>query len=425
MKHQSADNVLSVAASHAVTACRSVIQAGGTQTAAEHVALSILLDACEANADEYEMRLERSKSQAFVLAAVARRSMNQVNPSQSSSSSNNFFGQQVLRGIEIPPSIMRQTAKAGSSTATSVTSDAVETNFEDSAYYETIEVTDDDFSENISKGRTKSTPNRVPTLSITRGQKSWIARGHKEAFPIGGKIYFPSLSARYQELDEAIDMTGTHTKNPIRKRIISVCIPCYNEEAEALKRSIYALRKQDLPKNVKLEILVAVDGVVQITESMAIYLSELFGISFERHHKSNPIERVRNCNVVIVESTSSTDEFGGRLSLVLKRKNKRKINSQAWWLRSHAKDMQCEFALATDCGIVFEPNCLALLIKRMDNDLKVAGLTGYQRVMPAEMQGDGRFELFHDPLGSLLRMLQSYDFEVSWHGVFECIATLV
>ena len=48
------------------------------------------------------------------------------------------------------------------------------------------------------------------------------------------------------------------------------------------------------------------------------------------------------------------------------------------------------------------------------------GLTGYQRVMPAQMQGDGSYELCFDPMGFFLRQLQSFDFEVrfktGWFG---------
>lgn len=49
-------------------------------------------------------------------------------------------------------------------------------------------------------------------------------------------------------------------------------------------------------------------------------------------------------------------------------------------------------------SMIRQPNCHAL--------------TGYQRVMPAQMQGDGTFEICADPMGFFLRQLQSYDFEV-------------
>ncbi|EEC42528.1 predicted protein, partial [Phaeodactylum tricornutum CCAP 1055/1] len=282
-----------------------------------------------------------------------------------------------------------------------------------------IEITKDDFSATALK----FSASRVPDLCIKRAHSSWMAQGYKETSPILYKTYFPFLAARCQELytqclDEEVRSTPKLPvrvgRNDFKQRLISVCIPCYNEDASSLKLSLESLRNQNLPPNIRMEILVAVDGVVQISESMASYLSELFGISFKVGHRNNPFERLQRPNVIVVESTLDNNIiFGTHLTLLIKRKNRRKVNSQEWWLRSHAVDSCCEFAFATDCGIIFDANCLLQMLKRSDREPNLSGLTGYQRVMSARMQDDDDFEFFSDPVGCFLRQIQCYDFEVS------------
>ena len=263
-------------------------------------------------------------------------------------------------------------------------------------------------------------------LRIHRGNHSWVAKGYNAVAPKQStsdreRIYFPTLSARYNEL--LLDpQTSSTTRQPLR--VVSVCIPCFNEEAESLKRSIDSLHKQKLPKGFVIEVVVAMDGTAQISKSMGEYLQMLFGINvFDTDARKNPFITFSSAQTVVVEQTSDLgiDNMADllrkkkaaiSLSLVIKRTNKRKVNSQRWWLHAHAKDTKCEFAFATDCGIVFDPECLALLLDRMDREPGLSGLTGYQRVMPAQMQGDGRFECFRDPWGFFLRNIQSFDFEV-------------
>lgn len=271
-------------------------------------------------------------------------------------------------------------------------------------------------------------PTRQPQaarLRIHRGNHSWVAKGYnavvpKQSTPDRERIYFPTLSARYNEL--LLDSPTCPNRQPLR--VVSVCIPCFNEEADSLKRTIDSLHKQRLPRGFVIEVVVAMDGTGQISKSMSEYLQMLFGINlFETDARKNPFVTFPSAQTVVVEQTSDLGidntadllrkkKAAISLSLVIKRTNKRKVNSQRWWLHAHAKDTQCEFAFATDCGIVFDPKCLALLLDRMDREPGLSGLTGYQRVMPAPMQGDGNFECFRDPWGFFLRNIQSFDFEV-------------
>jgi len=258
----------------------------------------------------------------------------------------------------------------------------------------------------------------MPTTKIVRNSLTWHVGGFDELEPKEGKTYFPVLFNGAQQ-------------TPPGRRIISIAIPCYNEDAENLRRTIESLKCQILPPQFQLEVLVAMDGTEQMSASMKVYIEELFGISttsngkgwgiFDQFPSSSaiivePLDFSRFSNVNIdneVTTNKVTTNENINLSLVIKRTNRRKVNSQMWWLRCHAKEVGCEFAFATDCGIMFDKRCLGLMLQRLDDDPALSGLTGYQRVMTADMQGDGPSEMITDPLGWFLRTLQSYDFELS------------
>jgi cellulose synthase/poly-beta-1,6-N-acetylglucosamine synthase-like glycosyltransferase len=178
-----------------------------------------------------------------------------------------------------------------------------------------------------------------------------------------------------------------------------------------------------------MEVLVVMDGIDKMSESMRVYIQSIFGLSIcmsdedDSGKTQDPFKRLPSAETVIVESLNDMVEdinrFGfGRVSLVLKKHNQRKVNSHMWWLGGHAKDLGCEFALATDCGIIFEPTAVGRLLARLEQDQGVVAVTGFQRVMTATMQGDGSIELLTDPLGYALRQIQRFDFEVRFrHGV--------
>lgn len=157
---------------------------------------------------------------------------------------------------------------------------------------------------------------------------------------------------------------------------------------------------------------------------MCTYVHELFGIEVHHNEAGEGIfQQFKGAKTILVQSVKESksgldDEASSKtsnlnLSLILKKENQRKVNSHMWWLGAHAPDLNSEYVFATDCGIVFEPQTMAKLAARLDADKRVAAVTGFQRVMPSHMQGDGNYELFSDPVGHFLRQVQRYDFEVS------------
>jgi hypothetical protein len=254
---------------------------------------------------------------------------------------------------------------------------------------------------------------RATRLRIQYGDKAWVSKGYRAVEPPidngNTRCYFSSLNALYQQEDLASlsskgDMIAGTKK--AEKRVVSVCIPCFNEESSSLIRTIRSLTRSYLPPGVVLEILVVVDGTKQISESMAAYIQKNFGIAVKDDDpKKNPFVTFPTAQTIVVENVSNAD-VRVPASLLIKRTNKRKVNSQKWWLYAHAKDVGAEFVFATDCGIVFDRKCLLILLERMNRQPNCNGLTGYQRVMPAQMQGDSSFELCTDPMGWFLRQLQ-------------------
>lgn len=245
---------------------------------------------------------------------------------------------------------------------------------------------------------------------------TWHISGFAETSPsiLGPHTYFPSLASKY------------HASASSSQRVISICIPCYNEEGADLQRTIDSLRGQHLPLGTSLEIVVVMDGIEKMSPSMKSYVDEIFGVLGHNNGNNDPESGVHqddqdatslfasNVETIIVEPNSNESEtstVATSLSLILKKNNHRKVNSQMWWLGGHAIACKSEFLFATDCGIYFDPSCMQQLMDRLDKDERVAAVTGFQRVMTAAIQGDDPNEIFTDPLGYALRQIQSFDFE--------------
>ena len=247
--------------------------------------------------------------------------------------------------------------------------------------------------------------------------------------PAHEETYFRVASSKYgSKCTELGSKRSATTKTKKRTTVISVCIPCFNEDANALERTLKSLRAQLLPEQHVMEVLVVMDGIQKMDESMRVYIKTIFGLSIcmadddDSGKTQDPFKRLPSAETVIVETldeqAEDKDRCGfGNISLVLKKNNQRKVNSHMWWLGGHAKDLGCEFALATDCGIIFEPDAVGYLIARLEQDQGLAAVTGFQRVMTATMQGDGSIELLTDPIGYALRQIQRFDFEVSFRHV--------
>ena len=248
-------------------------------------------------------------------------------------------------------------------------------------------------------------------------QTQWSVVGVSCRAPKPDHDYFPSLSAA------ALWNVST---GPPNDKIISTIIPCYNEEGRDLERTMRGLSRQVMPEGWHVEAVIVMDGVSGMSSSMAALLYSLFGVDFTSNDPLlNPFEVLPDARTIIVNPADRDAALTrrpvmegtvGGYSLVVKRENRRKANSQQWWLGPHATAVGCKYALATDCGTYFERTTVARLVERLDDDIATHAVTGTQRTMPADLQGDGDWELCYNPFHFLLRQLQRFEFEVRVFG---------
>ncbi len=111
------------------------------------------------------------------------------------------------------------------------------------------------------------------------------------------------------------------------------------------------------------------------------------------------------------------------LTLILKGSNRRKHNSQEWILDSFARQAVVHtnekrnsdnnrYIFMSDCGTLYDSQCLYRLVKYMESHPQCVGCTGRQRVMTAEEQDDTNEGVFS--VSKFFRIIQLADYEASY-----------
>ena len=220
---------------------------------------------------------------------------------------------------------------------------------------------------------------------------------------------------------------------------LSVIFPFFNEEGTDLERSLESIAEQSRVcneyKSYNVRIVCIMDGWNNASESMKTYLKMLFpqdvGVKWWNEIEQC-VKTTNDINTFIVERQNPTCDylpvelFSGEvinLSLIVKGDNRRKANSHEWFFSAFAKEMKSTYVFATDCGALYEKDCLVELLKYLESHSDVSGVTGRQRVMSPEMQGctdEGVMEMVY-------RSIQAYDYETSissYQGAFSFIGML-
>lgn len=254
------------------------------------------------------------------------------------------------------------------------------------------------------------------SFKVKVGETVWTANGYSSIAPEAEFDYFPHLSMEPHKMVDGV------TYNFKKEKVISCIVPCYTESAKELKRTIRSLFRQRIPPGWRVEAVIVMDGADRIEASMAEHLATLFGVRFNSGNPdTDPFLQLPGAETIIVQPLNEESALSrapvmensvGGYSLVVKRSNQRKANSQMWWLGPHSSAIGCKYALATDCGTVFARTATVHLIRRLEAEQDLHAVTGFQRIMTSEMQGDGSWECFNDPLAHILRMLQRFEFEV-------------
>jgi cellulose synthase/poly-beta-1,6-N-acetylglucosamine synthase-like glycosyltransferase len=205
-------------------------------------------------------------------------------------------------------------------------------------------------------------------------------------------------------------------------KVISCIVPCFNEGGSDLDRTVRSLYRQRLPPGWRVEVVIVMDGADHMSPTISDKLFNMFGVRINSGDATtDPFVAFPNAETIIVQPASeeaahkrtpAMENSIGGYSLVVKRHNHRKANSQMWWLGPHGSILNTRYSLATDCGTVFARTATIHLICRLEKEPNLHAVTGFQRIMSSQMQGDGSFELFHKPFDYLLRMVQRFEFEV-------------
>ena len=233
--------------------------------------------------------------------------------------------------------------------------------------------------------------------------------------------------------DTRPDSGGSHADffaaDGVVRASVATIICVYNEEWHSLNRTLQSLGAAPHPNGnfdvtisdeaIPMDIAVVIDGVVMLQPCMRKYLEELFGkiptLNLDKEGKSGSWDYVKENGKVIPAETcivNKRTKSGKLFSLVVKRQNQKKINSHEWGLRAFAHVNHCKYILTTDCGTLFDPECVQNLFKYMEANESCVACTGRQRIMTAEQQVDpnhqGRIDTVEE---SVLRRIQRYELE--------------
>jgi cellulose synthase/poly-beta-1,6-N-acetylglucosamine synthase-like glycosyltransferase len=253
----------------------------------------------------------------------------------------------------------------------------------------------------------------IPTGSMyvtTANMVEWNVSGFTSVVPHPDFEYFKGVN-----FGPRIHNDGVNYNYSLDK-VISTIVPCFNESGSDLHRTVRSLYRQRLSPGWRIEVVIAMDGADHMDETMSEKLYDMFGVRINSGDPAtDPFLAMPKANTIIVQPASeeaalrrppAVENTVGGYCLVVKRHNHRKANSQMWWLGPHGSLLNTKYSLATDCGTVFARTATIHLINRLKKEPNLHAVTGFQRIMSSEMQGDGSFELFHRPFEYLLRMVQ-------------------
>lgn len=257
--------------------------------------------------------------------------------------------------------------------------------------------------------------------------KGIIIRKFYDYRPQFGKQYFSSPSGE-----------------PDKKRGISVVIPFFNEESHELQQTLNSLYDAylQLRKMSKkwldepLYVCLIQDGWTKASKSMKIYLKHLFPKRIKGRGWWDYFPELNNqgnMNATFIferddyvpASINPQEDFLGdprfmKITVIIKANNRRKHNSHEWFLAEtgFAEATRGKYLFLTDAFTFYSEKCLYYLVKDLDKNKHLSGVTGRQRLMTREQQGSSE-SIFS--FGCILRMIQLCDFEYAnagYNGAF-------
>eukprot|EP00929_Paragymnodinium_shiwhaense_P058309 TRINITY_DN2918_c1_g1_i1.p1 TRINITY_DN2918_c1_g1~~TRINITY_DN2918_c1_g1_i1.p1 ORF type:complete len:752 (+),score=114.19 TRINITY_DN2918_c1_g1_i1:87-2342(+) len=225
---------------------------------------------------------------------------------------------------------------------------------------------------------------------------------------------------------------------------ICVCFPMYNEDDTEVKTTLFDLAKCQQKCDQELKVCIIQDGWKHIhpsakqmfvdiykkagagqAESWIGEVDELFA-QYQADTASGKRTVIFPQRKVDVSSfgRGQTQALSLHITLILKVDNRKKHNSHDLFFRGFAAAHKTKYVFATDCGTLFDPDCLRGLTDMLDAEADCIAVSGRQRVMTKWQQAgcetEGLFEGF-------LRAVQGYDYEAStviFNGCFSLFGCL-
>jgi cellulose synthase/poly-beta-1,6-N-acetylglucosamine synthase-like glycosyltransferase len=228
------------------------------------------------------------------------------------------------------------------------------------------------------------------------------------------------------------------------RRGISVIIPFFNEESHELQQTLnslydayFQLRKMSRKwLNEPLYVCLIQDGWFKSSKSMKDYLKYLFpkrirGKGWWDYFSELNQDTHSNATFIferegyVPTSINPQEEFQDKpkfmkITLIIKANNRRKHNSHEWFLgeTGFAEATRGKYLFLTDAFTFYSEKCLYYLVKDLDKNKHLSGVTGRQRLMMRDQQGSNE-SIFS--FGCILRMIQLFDFEYAnagYNGAF-------
>eukprot|EP00056_Hartaetosiga_gracilis_P003311 m.62579 g.62579 ORF g.62579 m.62579 type:complete len:1060 (+) comp11408_c0_seq5:481-3660(+) len=254
----------------------------------------------------------------------------------------------------------------------------------------------------------------VPDVHTLRSNVTTVYSRHEDFYPEVDKSYYVPDKRKH-------------------RRMCSV-IPCYNEESDALKRTLSTLYIQ-LPELAKLDFdfhaVIIMDGWQLVSDSMRSYLQTIFDMPENVENDAptwwddlNTLEGNPSVETFVIQNVNTKtwtvepvffepEELPMarmHLTLIVKRDNRRKHNTLEWFFNSFSIEYGSEYSFTTDCGTLFDEYTIYHLARHLDMFPRCGGVTGRQRVMSAKQQG-----LDHESwYRAWMRAVQGFEYEATY-----------
>lgn len=288
----------------------------------------------------------------------------------------------------------------------------------------------------------------------------------------GKQHHTPISNLNYFQPSFNMHQLNGSTAQPSNKYLqpLGIFIPCFNEEGSELINTLDSLYRQKndcLMLGYDMHVLIVLDGWEYTSKSIKQYLNTIFTskntsndvpavqvydtehgevryiYNNEQHDwqsliqpldttlpvrdqvETYVLQSINPTNNYVSEVCMNTVSQSGditslKISLLIKRDNRRKHNSHHWFMKPFCDIYSPEYVFMTDAGSIVAENCLAKLIKYMNSDTNCSACTARMRIMPLTPDQcntySWRQKYYHT--------VQQYEYEFTQNIITPCFSLL-